>query len=377
MIRFTWISETRLRVSPVWCWTKRWVYGVFNRIMSNFLPLVLIILTAAILGVIGCNREWIINDSWTWLGALSDNQESKSTTLRNLGLLVGAAIAIGLAVWRSKIAERQADAAQRQAEITQSQVEIAQSQIEIARSQAQTAQQSLLNERYQTATDMIGSSILAVRLGGIYALQGLAEQNPEQYHVPVMQLLCSFVRHPTEVEGQPVVALEEFSVTREQILSICPDRKDLPPIITSKRFKPREDIQAAMKAIALCHDRNQKAETDNSYWLDLHGADLRGVDLSEMNLARAPWSIKPIDSSYHLRTVGMYTDMQGTKLEDASFLSTILSSVDFTGATGLTQSKLDMAKADTDNPPKLDGVLDAETGKQLVWCGAATNPSPQ
>ena len=365
MMRFTWISETRLRVSPVWYWTKRWVYGVFNRIMSNFLPLVLIILTAAILGVIGWNREWIINDSWTWLGALSDNQESKSTTLRNLGLLVGAAIAIGLAVWRSKIAERQADAAQRQAEITQNQVEIAQSQIEIARSQAQTAQQSLLNERYQKATEMLGSSVLTVRLGGIYALQGLAEQNPEQYHVPVMQILCSFVRHPTEVEGQPVVAREESSV--------YPDREDLPPIITSKKFKPREDIPAAMKAIALCHDKNQKTETDNSYWLDLHGADLRGVDLSEMNLARAPWTIKSIDSFYRLRTVGPYTDMQGTKLEDASFLLTNLSRVDFTGATGLTQSNLDMAKADTDNPPKLDDVLDANTGEPLVWPGETIN----
>ena len=37
--------------------------------------------------------------------------------------------------------------------------------------------------------------------------------------------------------------------------------------------------------------------------------------------------------------------------------------------TGLTQDQLDEACADPDNPPKLDGVLDAETGKPLVWRG--------
>ena len=33
------------------------------------------------------------------------------------------------------------------------------------------------------------------------------------------------------------------------------------------------------------------------------------------------------------------------------------------------QYQLDAARADPDNPPKLDGVLDAETGKPLVWRG--------
>ena len=36
-------------------------------------------------------------------------------------------------------------------------------------------------------------------------------------------------------------------------------------------------------------------------------------------------------------------------------------------AKGLTQSQLDSARADPDNPPNLEGVVDAETGKPLVW----------
>ena len=48
---------------------------------------------------------------------------------------------------------------------------------------------------------MLGSNALAVRLGGIYALERLAEDDPEHYHVQIMQLVCGFVRKPTEDEG--------------------------------------------------------------------------------------------------------------------------------------------------------------------------------
>ena len=47
---------------------------------------------------------------------------------------------------------------------------------------------------------------LAVRLGGIYALQSLAEEHSEQYHAQIMRLFCAFVRHPTKdkkLESEP------------------------------------------------------------------------------------------------------------------------------------------------------------------------------
>jgi len=38
-------------------------------------------------------------------------------------------------------------------------------------------------------------------------------------------------------------------------------------------------------------------------------------------------------------------------------------------ANCLTHAQLDEACVDPDNPPKLDGVFDADTGEQLVWSG--------
>ena len=87
--------------------------------------------------------------SWRYWRDLHSTQESLSTTIRNLGLVVGGFEAILLTAWRSIVAQHQAAAAQRQAD---------------------TSQQGLPNERYQRSSEMLGSEILSVRLGGIYAL---------------------------------------------------------------------------------------------------------------------------------------------------------------------------------------------------------------
>ena len=108
---------------------------------------------------------------WGWL---SDG-ESGSTTIRNMGLVIGGAIALAIAGWRSVVADRQSRAAQRQAE---------------------TAEADLLNKRYQDGAAMLGSEVLAVRLAGIYALRRLAEEHAQECHIQAMRLLAAFVRHP-------------------------------------------------------------------------------------------------------------------------------------------------------------------------------------
>ena len=66
----------------------------------------------------------------------------------------------------------------------------------MAEAQNEVSRQDLLNERYQTGARMLGDEVLAVRLAGIYALQRLAEEDRQQYHVQVMRSLCAFVQFP-------------------------------------------------------------------------------------------------------------------------------------------------------------------------------------
>ena len=73
--------------------------------------------------------------AWLWLRGADSN----ATTLRNVGLGVGGPLAVSIAWWRSSVSQR-----------------------------------TLLNERYQKGAEMLGNEMMAVRLGGIYALGELA-----------------------------------------------------------------------------------------------------------------------------------------------------------------------------------------------------------
>ena len=180
--------------------------------------------------------------SWVFWKDLRGENESLSTTIRNLGLVIGGVIAIILAIWRSRVAERQAG----------------------------TAQQSLMNERYQRGAEMLGNSVFSVRMGGIYALQRLAQEYPQQYHIQIMELFCAFARYPRrrpEAKGSPAGHMQTSPSD--------------PP-------KLREDIQAVLTAIARRSEAALACErAANDYRLDLLGADLGGAALQGANLARA------------------------------------------------------------------------------------------
>ena len=371
--------------------------------------------------------------SWHFWEDLNDGKDSLSTIIRNLGFVIGGVIAVLLAVWRSRIGERQANAAQRQAEITRSQVEIAQSQIEIARSQAQTAQQSLLNERYQRGAEMLGSSVLSVRMGGIYALQRLGEEHPDEYHIQIMRLFCAFVRNPTGSEGVPHKQYSEDEPGAFPIL-----REDVQVVMTAigSRSQIGLDLEKSMANFKLELDGADLGGA-NLYHANLAGGNLSGVnlvhsglrnsDLSRANLAGATLrraymatanlsgaNMPDTNLSYatadFANLSGVHldrADLSRANLEDADLSGAVIGAVNLAGANlqdtnlsgavfrmaerttpslppmsgdlfaRLTQEQLDQAKSDPDNPPKIgSGTVDIETGQPLVWHGTASNHSP-
>ena len=378
---------------------------------------------------------------WDWLrsGESASGGESNSTTVRNVGFLIAGVLALVFAVWRGVLLQRQA---------------------ETARSQAETSQQGLLNERYQKGAEMLGSDVLTVRLGGIYALQQLAEEHPEQYHVQVMRLLCAFVRLPTRDQS---LESGQAAIEPGTLLGI------------------RQDVEAIMQAIGSRSRLRIALEREVDFRLDLRGADLRGGQLLDADLSRAMfhhahlsgvnfahtdltdsflshadlsqaefhdvnftrtriWSANlsgamlqdadlPGIDFHNAKLVGanlfranlsganfqdakaanawferanlsdsvfLGADLSGARLAGADLSGARLAGADLSGAhfwdadlnranfadadlsgaefsvngrqaaKSLTQVQLDQARADADNPPKLDGVLDAETGEQLV-----------
>lgn len=92
--------------------------------------------------------------------------------VRNVGLVVAAVIALPVAIWRSRVAEQQAD----------------------------TAHLDLLDGRFQHAVEMLGSSVPAIRVTGMNALRRLAAEYPDSYGDRVEELFDVLRQFPVEDE---------------------------------------------------------------------------------------------------------------------------------------------------------------------------------
>ena len=363
---------------------------------------------------IGIALSW-----WFWDDLRGGGQDSLSTTVRNVALVVGGVVALFVALWRSRVAERQAAASQDQSEAAQR--------------QANTAQQGLLNERYQRATEMLGSEVLSVRLGGITALQRLAQEHPQEFHTQVMQLFCAFARNPTGSEEKRGPRYRVFYPE---------EPRDIPLL--------REDVQAVLSAIGSRGEDGMRLEMAASFTLDLYGVDiggaslaganLSGADLQRANLVHAGFQSATLsgadlqganlhraflsDANLSRAKLGganlswaiaMHGEMEGANLaganlSKANFTWANLSGVnfghadlsaarlDFANLSGarfgkatrttlssppvseevvarLTQSQLDEAVSDPGNPPEFEaGVVDIETDEPLVWRGRPIAP---
>ena len=343
---------------------------------------------------------------WDWLtgadsaGATITGADSAGATLRNIGLVIAGSVALPLALWRGVVADKQASAAQRQADL---------------------GRETLLNERYQKAAEMLGSNVLTVRMGGIYALRQLAQDHDETYHLQVMSLFCAFVRRPP-IDPEAAVPVGNG-----------------PPVL-------RQDVQAVVDAIAARTSLRRALERGVGYTLDLRGSNLAGVrihggmrlggrsvlrvpevlsvpgtnvdleygdidlshaqlegakltyawligadlsradledanlshalllganlshaDLQDANLSHAYLMDANLsDGAVLLGTNFAGASLQGADLTNGTFGDTDLSGAalyfedvdgDSSPAKGITQAMLDRAVADPNNPPKLGGVL--------------------
>jgi uncharacterized protein YjbI with pentapeptide repeats len=151
--------------------------------------------------------------------------------------------------------------------------------------QQRSAHDLLISNQVSKGFEQLGSDKFEVRLGGIYALEGVMNTS-EQYHRPVLEALCAFVRERANAEGN-----------------------DAPPAT---------DIQAALTVIG-------RRATEWPGSPDLHGANLSDADLFKANLSGA--------------------NLFGANLSGADLTFAKLSGTDLR-ETGVTQDQLEWACGD-------------------------------
>ena len=353
--------------------------------------------------------------TWCNWDVLRGCQESVSATVRNMGLLTGGIIAILLTVWRSLVAERQADTARRQFE---------------------TSQRVFLNERYQKGAEMLRSDNLSARMQGIDVLCHLEEEQLREYHIQIIRLFCAFARHPAKddgtgghVDGEPHPPLREdvqavmaaisgrtkTAIEYEKTAGFRLDLHDAKLVRLSLfyAYLSGANLLNANLAYAIL----LKADLSDSALIgaNLTGAKLGGANLSKAELTDAKLAGARLDGAILSQTTlyrailsqvsAQKADFSGANLastnltyanlvnadlsrsiiRSADLSHAILRDTDLSGAfigkglhpnpaepeaafTRMTQIQLDQALADPHNPPTIErGTVDIDTGEPLVW----------
>jgi Pentapeptide repeats (8 copies) len=188
-----------------------------------------------------------------------------------------------------------------------------------ARRTVELVEQGHVTDRYTKAIEQLGSDKLDVRLGGIYALERIAQDSPRDQPT-VMEVLAAFIReHSCEPWSAP----------------------QLPDTPTPKHTM-RPDVQAALTVIGrrdATHDRQS---------IDLNATDLRCADLNFAQLSGA------FLARANLSGAGLqHASLDHAKMGLANLSGALLTSVNLTGA-GLPAANF--ARADLSNA-NLNGAL--------------------
>ena len=220
--------------------------------------------------------------------------------------------------------------------------------------QYQTADDKLIADRFTQAISYLASDKIAVRLGGIYTLERLAQDAPSEYWLTI-EVLTAFVREravsgdvtvpdslqlPTVLRSSDrpaIVVVGEADLTdrRANVRPVSPKPAALPRIPT--------DIQAVMTVLSRRDvsrdrpDRTIELRESNLRAADMSGIELWGADLWKVNLREAQlWNAKLICAFLGRANLSeaslWYADLEGAYLWKANLQGANLSEANLSQA---------------------------------------------
>lgn len=308
-----------------------------------------------------------------------------SDKARNIALTFAAIFGFPLFIWRGVTQDRSSRATKEQAKA--------------ALENAKTTSKSQLADAYTRAIEQLGAKNkgkdmeepnLELRLGGIYALEKIA-QGSKDYHPQIMEFLCSYVRLHTSKEnkapGGQTKPLKSPRIDIQTCLTVIGrrntnyDNKDVPLNLSHIDIKAVKLKEAKLQRVNFfgadltCADlrganlqgaklfgvklRGVQFEETSLQGMDLRGATLENANLREANLQEA-----------NLENVELTgARLQGTNLKGANLRRANLGSYDGAvdqrspGVKGLTADQLNSAIIDGETrPPEYLEIIQQKDG---------------
>jgi uncharacterized protein YjbI with pentapeptide repeats len=218
-----------------------------------------------------------------------------------------------------------------------------------------------ITDRYSKAIELLGSERLNVRLGGIYALERIANDSLKD-HWTIMEALTAFVRENSRKEKEKTLQLSLFTQDATQMSpSIPTDIQAALTVINRRKWRKREAGEQVINLSGSCLTRAflSKADLSVTYLsgadlsrADLSFADLSGMNLSGMNLSGANLIDTHLSEAYldgaNLSGANLSrADLSRANLSGANLSGADLIGVDLIGAdlSGANLSRADLRVA--------------------------------
>jgi hypothetical protein len=192
----------------------------------------------------------------------------------SVGAGVGAGIALLLAFRRQWLIER-----------TQAHAE------EIARENAYDAVQRRITELYAKAVEQLGHDKATVRLGGLYSLERLAQDQPE-HRQAVVDVFCAYLRMPYRPKSLPTTGGAALFTDLQAATELCASLLDSDGL--DSELDQEQQVRLAAQRLLARHFsasrylRSKAGEFPIQYWphirIDLTGAVLLHLDFSACRL---------------------------------------------------------------------------------------------
>ena len=202
--------------------------------------------------------------------------------------------------------------------------------------QQQASRELLISNQVAKGFEQLGSDKVVVRLGGIYALEGVMNAS-EQYHQPVLEALCAFVRDGTRTEtgdGPPTTDIQAALTVIGRRAAIGTGRVDFANAHIPKAQLYRANLSGAFLSAVNLSGANLSAALLSAAALSgadlsgaiLTGANLRGADLIGAHLSGA--NLRGAD----LSTAILSVTLTGADLSTANLSAAILTGANLRGA---------------------------------------------
>lgn len=287
---------------------------------------------------------------------LADAENSYRATLAQI--LGGVAIGIGIYyTWRRiTIAEEDLKATQENLKVTQENLKV--------------SQKGQITERFTRAIDLLGATdkngnpAIEIRLGGIYALEKIADKS-EEYYWPIVEILTAYVRKNSEVQATERKEFKNISMDTLSPIKVKTQKiKELPfdilaivTVINRRKHSldSGENVAIDLSFTNLEYAQFPSVNFNNAYFnganltrANLNEAKLSGIIFYDANLSGADFSEADLTKADLSEAISHYTFFHGSNLTDtdltwadlncayfigANLTGANLTGVDFTGAT--------------------------------------------